>query len=171
MSVSGAFAVLMTRTTCGANSLLSTAELSTGLRVGLCIVLRAGYPQSLFTAQVRRLGSFWPICPCASRCHMWITGLPPGTMAVCFASSGFQLRGYPCQWNFGSSAWSFCAMNCLPSNSTPGSVRYRSKPKATSCASMRPTVSFSIGSTKSTWAVCSSCWASVAMALRLPFPY
>ena len=27
-----------------------------------------------------------------------------------------------------------CAMNCLPSNSTPGSVRCRSKPLATNCA-------------------------------------
>ncbi len=99
----------------------------------------------------------------------WLTSRYNG--GLFFASSGFQLRGYPCQWNFGSSAWSFCAMNCLPSNSTPGSVRYRSKPKATSCACMRPTVSFSIGSMKNTWAACSNCWASMAAASRLPFPY
>ncbi|VXC88042.1 hypothetical protein PSEUDO8Z_190079 [Pseudomonas sp. 8Z] len=51
-----------------------------------------------------------------------------------------------CQWNYGSNALSSCATNCRPSNSTPGSVLYRSRLKATSCVSTRRIVSCSIGS-------------------------
>ena len=37
--------------------------------------------------------------------------------------------------------------------------------------SMRLTGSYSIGSMKSTWVACSSCWVKTAAELRLPFPY
>lgn len=36
--------------------------------------------------------------------YMWISNGYAGTMAACFGLTGYQLRGCPCQWNFGSSA-------------------------------------------------------------------
>ena len=66
------------------------------------------------------------ILGCLLATYMWIS--PPGvvTMGACFLPHRLsKLRGYPCQWNFGSSAWSFCAMSCLPSNFTPGFAPYR----------------------------------------------
>ncbi len=135
---SGALPVLRCRISCVWNGMLSTAQLPTDFHPHLYNELRAAYPHTLctdhwsaFLDKTLILGALWATC-------MWISGRLAATMAACFCLTGFQLRGYPCQWNFGSSAWSFCAMSCLPSNSTPGSVRYRSKPKATSCVSTHP---------------------------------